>query len=686
MTTHASPSLQTLVAAHVDLVYAAALRQLRDPHLADDVTQTVFLILARRIDRLPPPPALPAWLLKVTRYTSLTALRAHRRRLHHESLAAVGSEVSSPHASSAHDADLAALLDEALMSLAEADRQLITLRYLQNKSLPDVAALLRLRDNTAAKRSQRALQKLRAYFLRRGLTLSDSALAAFLPTTLLAAPSHLAPHLLSAAATAHALTPLPHLSWKLRLMTTSTKLKAAAAITLLALASGTIWIATRPPIASPTPAIAALPAPTPPPATAPSAATAPSLPPALQAKVDDLLYQIRFTHVTTDPAPAYLLVRQLVAIGKPAVPSLIAELDRTTADTPMRVLIFTLRVIDDPRAIPALIRAIPRTAVLVSDFGNKIKDRDLWAFVNDHRNEKKYPTVYPDVSIYRANTEIMFALQQMTHHSIGRGSIWGAKNSDPDNIALAHELRQTDADTWQDWWNDNAATLLSPEDLAVANAPVIAGDPVAAAHESSAGQLFPTGPTVRLSAPVEMFIEDVPPFSGKVGQPCVNLATGKRYSFREAQFDLSADPHAVPTTSPAIIIDVWSLPAFDMHTPRAEMMSGDFTHATHELDASHMQIWSIPNDRWNTLDAEIQNPAPLHLGKWGVATGFTPLDPDTGEYHLQYPATFLFITQQHAHGILQIMGTSKTPSGLRFRYRLWSTDAAHLPLLPSPQN
>ena len=53
--------------------------------------------------------------------------------------------------------------------------------------------------------------------------------------------------------------------------------------------------------------------------------------------------------------------RRLTEIGKPAVPPLIEELDRTTADRPLRSLGFTLRAIGDPRAVPALIRAIPRT-------------------------------------------------------------------------------------------------------------------------------------------------------------------------------------------------------------------------------------------------------------------------------------------------------------------------------------
>ena len=52
------------------------------------------------------------------------------------------------------------------------------------------------------------------------------------------------------------------------------------------------------------------------------------------------------------------------------MPPLIEELERTTADQPLRSLGFTLRAIGDPRAVPALIRAIPRTLMPPgSDFG-----------------------------------------------------------------------------------------------------------------------------------------------------------------------------------------------------------------------------------------------------------------------------------------------------------------------------
>src|SRR5262249_14679674 len=81
--------------------------------------------------------------------------------------------------------------------------------------------------------------------------------------------------------------------------------------------------------------------------------------------------------------------RRLAQIGKPAVPALIEELDRTTENRALRSLGFTLRAIGDPRAVPALIRAIPRTLVPPgSDFGLPMDDPELLAFLQEHDLQK----------------------------------------------------------------------------------------------------------------------------------------------------------------------------------------------------------------------------------------------------------------------------------------------------------
>src|SRR5262249_18796492 len=62
-----------LVERYAGLVYAAARRQVRDKHLAEDVTQAVFVVLAQKAGTIRPGRPLSAWLLTTTRYTCSNA-------------------------------------------------------------------------------------------------------------------------------------------------------------------------------------------------------------------------------------------------------------------------------------------------------------------------------------------------------------------------------------------------------------------------------------------------------------------------------------------------------------------------------------------------------------------------------------------------------------------------------------
>ena len=76
-----------IVRRHSDLVYASARRQVRDPALAEDITQAVFVVLSRKA-RGVDGARLAGWLLGTTRLIALSTRRDAGRRAHHERQAA----------------------------------------------------------------------------------------------------------------------------------------------------------------------------------------------------------------------------------------------------------------------------------------------------------------------------------------------------------------------------------------------------------------------------------------------------------------------------------------------------------------------------------------------------------------------------------------------------------------------
>lgn len=191
----ADEAFAELVRRHVNLVYSAACRQLNgDAHLAADATQLVFTDLARKAASLARHRVLAGWLFTSTRYVTAKLIRGERRRLAREQEAHLMQTISGGDEAAALDWNrIRPVLDDVLGELSAADREVVLLRFFEERDYRAIGARLAIPENTARMRVERALDKLRARLARRGLTSTSAALAAALAgQAVVAAPAGLA--------------------------------------------------------------------------------------------------------------------------------------------------------------------------------------------------------------------------------------------------------------------------------------------------------------------------------------------------------------------------------------------------------------------------------------------------------------------------------------------------------------
>jgi RNA polymerase sigma factor (sigma-70 family) len=169
----------TLMRHHLPFVYATCKRELNNAEMAQDAAQVVFLILARKASTLRNRTALAAWLFQTARFVSQDIRKKEQRRMFQEQQILQQSiPTQQSHEMLWNQID--PMLNRTLAALNRVERDAILLHYMDGMTLRETSAALGLTEGAARMRISRALEKMRRYLGKAGVTLSVATLAVVL--------------------------------------------------------------------------------------------------------------------------------------------------------------------------------------------------------------------------------------------------------------------------------------------------------------------------------------------------------------------------------------------------------------------------------------------------------------------------------------------------------------------------
>jgi beta-lactamase regulating signal transducer with metallopeptidase domain len=335
-------------------------------------------------------------------------------------------------------------------------------------------------------------------------------------------------------------------------------------------------------------------------------------------------------------------VKELVDIGKPAVPALCTALDHTDHDASLRLLGFTLRAIGDPRAVPALIRAIPKTLLPPgSDCGVVVGDPDLLTFMQSNDLDAVQPLrENSSFAMDRPVREICGALAKITVAHVDEGEIaFVFLNGGEQQRAAEREAYHAAASRWADWWRTNHLQFVTDSEMGEVSLPALP-----AVDRGPTPTRFLTGTNIKVSEGVGgMILAPV-----ETGQNCclslsLNCSVG-----------LPPQLSTTNGTAPLENISAWAAKArIDLFGVRyLDRQSGK---SYYSLRGVGLQAWEIPNDRWFTIEKDLQRGA-LPALDTPACDLLMHYKAESARYVPERKATFLFITRDGYQGIMRVTG------------------------------
>jgi RNA polymerase sigma factor (sigma-70 family) len=232
-------AFRDLVSRYTDLAFSAALRETNgDAHIAKDVTQAVFVSVARKAAALVGHTSIAGWIYTSVRYEARNIGRANRRRQNHEQEAHTMNQLLQSSGEEADWTQLMPVLDDGMHSLNDSDRHAIVLRFFERRRFGEVAQILGLSEDAARKRIERAIERLRVVLTKSGVPLSVAGLAEALEANAVAAaPVGIAAAISGAAA---GIVPTASLTLPIFKAMILSKTNVAAGLCLAALSGGLV--------------------------------------------------------------------------------------------------------------------------------------------------------------------------------------------------------------------------------------------------------------------------------------------------------------------------------------------------------------------------------------------------------------------------------------------------------------
>jgi RNA polymerase sigma factor (sigma-70 family) len=189
---------------HGPMVYRVCYRVLADHHEAEDAAQATFAVLMKKAGSIRKHRSLGGWLHGVARMTALHLLRGRIHRREREERVAMNCANAS-HLTTEQSNDhcrerTLGLLDEALERLSPRQREAVALRHLQGRPIAEAAVLAGCSAAVLTSRTRDGLDKLRKFFVKRGLAVSGGFLASLFESEAQAAvPQTLLPSVVAAS-------------------------------------------------------------------------------------------------------------------------------------------------------------------------------------------------------------------------------------------------------------------------------------------------------------------------------------------------------------------------------------------------------------------------------------------------------------------------------------------------------